>query len=325
MARAPRLVAVVLAVTAGAGLALFVAGVGAQLVTGGDAPKTPASVDNHSEQVELPEEGVGAGEQLAGLVAAEDQTVRGSVERGAFQAQLEAAGSPEEQAQLLDSQLLAVDERLTALETGVTDLAADAPADGTTAEAVSAGAEATAIARLLGDIETAMLDLSATARQQRNLTARLVEHQQRAEAVRERTREPRALVDGANTETRADPVTVADVEVAADRAMASVSGAERFFGSERIDLHVRRANGSTLRLAVDTGGGEVTAIERGPHDNPTVRVYTDYGVVRTLQRADDPGRTLSDAVDDGRVVYDGAGLFQSIRYGTVAIFEFVGS
>mgnify|MGYP006926881994 CR=1 FL=1 len=107
--------------------------------------------------------------------------------------------------------------------------------------------------------------------------------------------------------------------------MASVSGAERFFGSEQVDLHVRRANGSRLRLAIDTGGGEVTSIERGPHDNPTVRVYTDYGVIRTLQRTDDPGGALSNAVDNNRVVYDGAGLLQSIRYGGVSVFEFLGS
>lgn len=37
-----------------------------------------------------------------------------------------------------------------------------------------------------------------------------------------------------------------------------------------------------------------------------------------------PG-ALSNAVDNNRVVYDGAGLLQSIRYGGVSVFEFLGS
>lgn len=326
MTRTSRLVEVALAVAVVTGLALAVTGAVGQFVATGDGPTTLANADNHSEQpVGVPDGGVRAGEQLAGLVATTDQTVRGSVDRGAFQAELEAAGSPAQRAMVVDSRLSTVDEQLTELETTVAELAVSEPASGTTARAASVGVEAGALAGLLGDIETAVLDLPATQREQRNLTARVEEHQQRAETIRERTRESRELINGANTETWADPVTVADVEEAADRSMASVSGAERFFGSERVDLHVRRANGSTLRLAIDTGGGEVTSIERGPHDDPTVRVYTDYGVIRTLQRTDDPGGALSDAVDDDRVVYDGAGLFQSIRYGGVAVFEFLGS
>jgi hypothetical protein len=326
MTRTSQLVGLALAVAVVAGFTLAVAGAGAQFLAPGDGPTTPANTDNHSEQpVGVPDGGVGAGEQLAGLVATADQTVRGSVDRGAFQAALEAAGSPAQRAEVVDSRLSTTDERLTELERTVTELAASRPASGKTARAVSAGAEAEALARLLGDIETAVPDLPATQREQRNLTARLEEHQQRAEAIRERTRQPRELINGANTETWADPVTIADVEEAADRSMASVSGAERFFGSEQVDLHVRRANGSRLRLAIDTGGGEVTSIERGPHDNPTVRVYTDYGVIRTLQRTDDPGGALSNAVDNNRVVYDGAGLLQSIRYGGVSVFEFLGS
>jgi len=326
MTRTSRLVWVALAAAVAAGLALAVAAGGGQFVATGDAPTTLATTDNHSERpVGVPDRGVGAGEQLAGLVATADQTVRGSVDRGAFQAAFERAGSPAQRAQVVDSRLSATGERLTELETVVADLASGDPAGGTTARAVSVSAEAAALTRLLGDIETAVLDLPATQREQHTLTARIDEHQQRAETLRERTREPRQLVDGANAETWADPVTVADVRVAVDRSMASVSGAKRLIGSERVDLHVRRANGSTLRLAVDTGGGEVTAIERGPHDNPTVRVYTDYGVVRTLQRTDDPGGALSDALDNNRVIYDGAGLFQSIRYGTASILEWLGA
>jgi hypothetical protein len=319
-----RLVRLALAVVVAAGLVLLVAAAGGQFVTTGDTQTTVASADNQSGQpVAVPDGGVGAGEQLAGLVAAESQTVRGSVDRGAFGAQLDAAGSPEDRAQLVDSRLSAIDGQLAGLETTVDELAADGPADGTTARAVSAGAEAGALARLLEDVEIAILDLPAAEQEQYNLSARFVDHQQRAERLRERTREPWELVDGVNTETRADPVTIADVTEAMDRAMASASGADRLFDSERIDLQVHRANGSTLRLAVDTGGGEVRGIEPGPHDNPSVNLYTDYGVIRRLQRTDDVGGTLETALDENRIVYDGAGLYNSLRYGTADILDWL--
>lgn len=317
-----RLVAVVVALATAAGLALLVAGVGGQLVTTGDAP-TPAGVDNHSgAAVGVPDGDIEAGQQLAGLVATEDRTVRGSVDRGAFQTRLDAAGSTAERAQLIDSRLSAVDQQLADLEATVDDL--DGDADGATARAVAVGAEAAALDGLLADIEAAMLELPPEERTQHNLTARLTAHDERVATLRERTREARTLVDGTETETWASPVSAADVEEAVDRATSAASEADRLFGSERIDLHVRRANGSTLRLAVDTDGGAVTDIERGPHDNPTVRVYTDYGVVRRLQRADDPGEVLQDALDENRIRYDGVGLFQSLRYGTAGILEWLG-
>jgi hypothetical protein len=205
----------------------------------------------------------------------------------------------------------------------VAELAAGESA-GATARAVAVGAEADALGRLLEDIEAVTGELPATERDQRNLTARLRAHEERAARLRERTREAQDAVDGAGTETWAEPVSPVDVEAAANRGLDAVSQAERLFGSERLDLHVRRANGSTLRLAVDTSGGEVTGIEPGPHDDPTVRVYTDYGVVRTLQQTDDPGNVLQEALDEDRIVYDGVGVFQSLRYGTAAILEWLG-
>jgi hypothetical protein len=320
-----RPLAVVFVLLTVSGLALVGVGVAGQLPTPAERPAVPAAVDNHSDPVGIPEGDLGAGEQLSGLVTTENRAVRGSVDRRAFQARLDATESPSERADLAGELLSELDGQLANLEATVDTLAANGTTGGATARAAAVGAEAATVGALLADIEAVLLDLPATERAQRNLTARLQAHEDRAARLRERTRDARDLVDGAGTETWASPVSVADVEEAADRTMGSASQAERFFGSERIDLHVRRANGSTLRLAVDTDGGEVTAIERGPHDDPTVRVYTDYGVVRTLQRTDDPGGALQAALGEDRIVYDGVGLFDSIRYGTAGILEWLGT
>ena len=326
-------VAVVLAAVVGltvavAGLTVAVAGGDGQPTVTAEMPTAPATGADIDSEPQLGTNGteLGAGEQLAGMVATQDGTVSGSVDRDSFQAQLDATESPAERAGLIDSWLSDIDGQLTELETKLDELDANDESEsdsgtGPTARTAAVGAEATALQALLGDIEDAMHDLPAAEREQRDLLDRHTAHDERVTTLRERTQEARQLVDGTDSETWAAPVTPADVEEAADRSMAAVGGADRFFGSERIDLHVRRANGSTLRLAVETDGGEVNDIERGSHDDPTVRVYTDYGVVRTLQRTDDVGGALEEAREGDRIVYEGAGLYNSIRYGAVAILE----
>jgi len=325
---ARRFVAIAVILVAVAGLAVVAADAGGQPdATAG----TPAAMESAANGEHGPDAGgdhPGAGEQLVGLVAAENRDLRGSVDRNAFGARLDAADSPAERATLVDRRLSDVDGRLAELEGTLDGLEANdgdgnrrTPTDGATARAAEVGAAAGAIQELLADIEAAIRRLPAAEREQRDLGERLSALTARTAAVRERTREARRLVAGADSETRAAPITLAGIEGAIQKAVDDADAASRLLGTESIDLRIRRANGSTLRLAIETDGGEITEIRRGSHDDPTVRVYTDYGVVRTLQRTDDVRGGIEDALAEDRIVYDGAGLYHSIRFGTADLLD----
>jgi hypothetical protein len=317
-----RFVAIAVLLVAVAGRAVVAADAGGQPdATAG----TPAAMESAANGEHGPvEDHLGAGEQLVGLVAAENRDLQGSVDRNAFGARLDAADSPAERAALVDRRLSDADERLAELEGILDGLEANDGDDNgrtPTARAAEAGATAGAIQELLADIEAVTRRLPAAEREQRNLSERLTALTARTATVRERTREARRLVRGADSETRAAPITLADVEKAIQGAVDDADAASQLLGSESIDLRIRRANGSTLRLAVETDGGEITEIWRGSHDDPTVQVYTDYGVVRTLQRTDDVRGAIEDALAEDRIVYDGAGLYHSMRFGTADLLD----
>lgn len=319
-----RLVTVAVLLIAVAGMTAVAADAGGQSDVTAELPGATGATADGSPDANAQGSGLGAGEQLVGVVATEDRTVRGRVDRNTFREQLDAAESPQARGALVDRRLSVVGDRLAELEQALDELrAADGsgPTDGTTARAAEVGAAAGAAGELLADLETVTGRLPAAEREQRGLGEQLANLTARAAAVRERTREARRLVGGADSETRAAPIRLAGIEESIGNAVDNADAASGLFGSESIDLRIKRANGSTLRLAVETDSATVTDVRRGSHDDPTVQVYTDYGVVRTLQRTDDVRGAIQDAIAEDRIVYDGAGLYNSVRYGTVDIID----
>lgn len=319
------------------GVVLLVAGLAG--MSGGPAAETPDLPDGPpAETAGLPtaatqesggENGTPAesGGHLSGLVDTQGQALRGTVGREAFRARLAGSESTEARADLADEWLRAVDGRLAELEAELAPLDLGSgpgeDVDTTTGRAAGVGAGARELDALLDELRAVIVDLAVGTELRQNLTGRLDSHDDRVSALREETDAAAELVAGVGQPNWAAPVTVADVEEAVQRSVDDDSRAWRLFDSERIDARVRAANGSTLRVGIETEGRQVEAVRPGPLDSPTVDVYTDYRVVKRLQRTDDPSGVLADALGDDRIVYDGVGLYDSFRYGAVSIAEWL--
>jgi len=316
------LVATVVCVALGVGLVAAGTGALALPAMDGDGGVSGASADTDANATAELE----AGSQLSGLVGVQNRAVRGTVDRESFRARLDGADTPRERAAVLGRQVSALDTRVGDLEDALRSLERerdDGTLDGDAFVARSAeiGGAAAGIDDLLDESRTAAEALPSEVREERDLLARIDSLDDRVGTLRERTNAATRAIDGVDQPRRASPVSIADVETMLTGALAAHDAAERLFGSERIDLHVRRANGATMRIGVVTDGGEVVAIERGTIDDPTVRVYTDYAVVRTIQYSDQPETDVQQAFDEDRIVYDGVGVRNSIRYGAAAIAE----
>lgn len=263
------------------------------------------------------------GAHLSGLIAVQNESVNGLVALESFRRDLENADGEAERAAIIDSQLTAIDRRLDRLEASdpVTDPMMAGNGGQATHRTVETEASLRTIVHLLSDAEATIEELPPALRDDRNLSTRLANLQERVATLQDESPGTLSTIDGEGIDRRTEPLTLDDVDRALSRGLSLDAQAERLFGSETIDLRVRRANGSVLRATITTEDGEVTELRRGPADDPSVHVYTDYQLVHDLRTADDPAAEIRAAMDEDRFVYDGVGIGNSVRYGIATIAD----
>lgn len=268
-------------------------------------------------------DGLSPGAHLSGLIAVQNESVNGLVALESFRSNLETADGEAAEAGIIDSQLSTLDRRLDRLEASdaLTAPTAAGHAGQATHRSVESEASLRTIDQLLSEAEAAIEDLPPALRAERELSARLATLEQRVATLRDESPGTLATIDGQGIDRRTDPLTLVDIDRALSRGLSLDSRAERLFGSETIDLRVRRANGSILRATITTEDGEVTDLRRGPADDPSVHVYTDYQLVHDLRTAADPAAEIRAAMDEDRFVYDGVGIGNSVRYGIATIAD----
>lgn len=295
------------------------------LATSGGAPTDHQPVDfetpAQTNETDDKDGRGGADIRLAGLIAVQNESIRGAVRRESVRARLNATGSPAERAAVVDSQVRSIDRRVTALERRLSTRTASPDGLSGTARRAEIGATARVLNQSLAESDRAASALPQAVRTERNLTARIDSLTSRVTQLRRETRTATRTVTGAGQPTRVDPLTSADVGAVIDKLSSAIEDSSRFNpvgGSRVLDIRVRTANGSTLRVGVTVEGESVEAIERGRADDADVRVYTDYETIRTVQRSDDPIAVVQSVADDGRLVYDGVGLANSLRYGGIS-------
>lgn len=77
---------------------------------------------------------------------------------------------------------------------------------------------------------------------------------------------------------------------------------------ERINAEIALEDGGTLDLAIGTdGSASVTEFREGSFERPTQVARTDEATARDIADAEDPGQAALDAVNDGRVTWEGRG------------------
>lgn len=328
--RASLLFAVVVLLLVGTVSLVTVAG-GSAILEGNDTDsggQTIAALDTSAPVQEGTTE-PGAGAQLSGLVSVTDQAVRGTVDEEAFQSRLEQTDSPERRVAILDTRVVELEQQVTRLETAYRSLEeqrqnGSIDRERYTAEAATINQQAASVEGLLNVSERALSDVPAQERDERNLSVRIEGLRERASQLQSRTSGASDVIDGVGQPGGAEPLTPADIRSLANSTLEANGAADRLFGSERMDVHVRKANGETLLVGIITEDGEVAEMREGGLDDPTVRIYTDYEVVRNVQRSDSPVTVINEAIDDERIVYDGDGFVNSVRYGAIDVLDSLG-
>jgi hypothetical protein len=302
-------------------LALVVVLVGfvaAPLTAAGDASVQPRAATNASDG-ETTDPGPGA--HLAGVVAVQDTEVRNTVASETFRARLANASSDGERAALVAQRLDATERRLAALEARLETLErtrASMHADRYTARVAAVASNASDLVAVATETAQAAERLPAEDRSTLAVSERVERIRTRAGTLRDQTSGATDAIEGAGEPTRARPFSLADIEDFAGR-VGTPSTFQGISGSERINAHVRRANGSTAAFAVRIEDGRVTTVDDEAFDDPTLAVYTDYRVVRQVQRAEDPVEAVRTALEADRIRYDGRGIGNSLKYGAIKL------
>jgi len=267
-----------------------------------------------------------AGAHLAGLVGVQDSELREAVDDGTFRARFADASSSRERARLLDDRLNASLDRLDALESRLQALdraRENGSLDGSayTARRAAVSAEARAVVRDAEQLAALAADLPPALR--RDLPARIESLRSHAVDLRDRTVSSAAALGPTDDDPGVGPFTLTEVREVIERGVGVPDALAGVAGSERVNVHVRRANGTTAVYFARIEAGEVVSVERGGTDDPSLYVYTDYRVVRNVRTADDPGAAVRAAVDSGRISYDGVGIVNSAKYGFAKLASLV--
>lgn len=306
-------------------VAVLVGVVVTPLAAAGGVPASgPAATDGDAGSATDP----GPGPHLAGVVAVQNSTVDGIVASETFQARYANATTDRERATLVDRRLGAIEGRLADTGTRLQELSS-AREEGSlsegayTARAAALAETADRLADAANATERAAESLPADRRASLRVADRVAAIRTEARRIRGETDGAADAIDGVGEESGVAPVSRATVEAFFD----SVAGAETplsdVASSERMNVHVRRANGTTPVYAVRIENGRVSSVAAEPYENPTLSVYTDYRVVDRVQRAEDPDAAVRAAVENDRIRYDGQGLGNSLKYGTLKLVSLV--
>jgi len=268
------------------------------------------------------------GARFAGVVGTQDAEVRGTLAADRFEARLANANSDRERVAVIDDRLTVAEQRVDRLETRLRALDrarenGSIDGDAYLARIAALGATADQTIEAARASERVAADLPAERRASLNASERVADIETRADAIRERTSEASAAIDGTDEEIRAQPISLADVRLVAEQTIRVPDSLRGVAGSERVNLHVRRADGSTAVFGVAVEDGRVTSVTGEAFENPTLAVYTDYRVIGDVRRADDSAAVVESAVANDRVRYDGQGLGNSLKYGLVRLASLV--
>jgi len=293
---------------------------------GTDHPVPGPSAATGDEQSENGSDG-GPGGRLAGTVAVGGSEVGSGVDTAAFDAVLAATTSDAERADIVATRLDGAAGRLDALERRIDSLErarsnGSLSPDRSRARGADAVARIRAVRAVLDRAETATVTLDGERGDR--LGERVADLRDRARSLLDADlRAAARAIDGADVDGTAAPIDLAEVVAAYERSGGRAPGPwVALFGSERIALHVERADGRTAVFGLHTSGGDIVESTRGPPENPTLRVETDYRVVRGVAGGEDPWEVASRALASDRITYRGVGAVATLKYGLVALALF---
>lgn len=86
---------------------------------------------------------------------------------------------------------------------------------------------------------------------------------------------------------------------------------------ERINVNISTQDGHLVFGAV-MDGMTITRVEEGGIEDPTLRVYTSTGTLKTIAEAENPRKRAVQEFRGGGIRYETAGFFRSIKFGIVS-------
>ncbi len=91
-------------------------------------------------------------------------------------------------------------------------------------------------------------------------------------------------------------------------------------GEERINCDISLSDGNMLTIGIKTDKeAKVISIEKGEIQDPTVDAYTTENTVRNIMNSGDPVSAFQDALNTGKIKFEGVGLGNKIKVRTMDI------
>lgn len=91
-------------------------------------------------------------------------------------------------------------------------------------------------------------------------------------------------------------------------------------GEERINCEISLDDETMLTIGIKTDkDAKVISLEKGEISDPTVNAYTTEDAVRNIMNSEDPVSAFQDALNTGKIKFEGVGLGNKIKLRTMDI------
>ena len=99
-----------------------------------------------------------------------------------------------------------------------------------------------------------------------------------------------------------------------------ISFIKSLIGEERINCEISLNDGTMLTIGIKTDeDAKVISLEKGEISDPTVNAYTTENTVRNIVNSGDPASAFQDALNTGKIKFEGVGLGNKIKVGVMSI------
>jgi hypothetical protein len=94
----------------------------------------------------------------------------------------------------------------------------------------------------------------------------------------------------------------------------------RLMSEERIKSEISLDDGNMLTIGIKTDkDAKVISLEKGDISDPTINAYTTENTVRSIMNSDDPVSAFQEAINSGKIKFEGVGLGNKIKVRTMDI------
>ena len=96
------------------------------------------------------------------------------------------------------------------------------------------------------------------------------------------------------------------------------------FGNETMIVFVKRTGGSTEKIGIKTVNAKIDDIVYGEFQGPTLHVFISEETILEIAASGGPMDTVLNALETGKITYNGVGLGNTIKFGFINFIQSIG-